>query len=98
MCEQTQEYTDLWKRYLSGQEVLDQQASRIEFLEKALEIAEREKKQWVSDKMVQQQIIAQQLTSSDEVARSLQNELISVKAIARAALKNKDWARLKDIF
>lgn len=51
----------------------------LEAANKKIDLLEKEKNQWVTDRINQQQVITQQLGNSDNIISQLQNELITTQ-------------------
>ena len=75
----------LQKRIDSLNEGIKAMEAKISNDEQIINILNAEKVQWNQSKMVQEQIITQQLGNSDNVVNQLQEEIIKLKREMRAA-------------
>ena len=74
-----EDYDALMRRYLATQESMAKLETLLNQANKQIEILSAEKNQWVQQKIMQDQIIQQQLGNSDSVVRQLQDEIRSIK-------------------
>ena len=73
------DYDALMKRYLAAQASLADLERQLKRALNQIAILEAEKKQWEEQKVLQSQIIQQQLGNSDNVVRQLQDEIRRIK-------------------
>ncbi len=73
------DYVALMKRYLAAQASLADLERQLKRALNQIAILEAEKKQWEEQKVLQSQIIQQQLGNSDNVVRQLQDEIRRIK-------------------
>ena len=73
------DYDALMKRYLAAQASLADLERQLKRAFNQIAILEAEKKQWEEQKVLQAQIIQQQLGNSDNVVRQLQDEIRRIK-------------------
>ncbi len=70
----------MWeKKYKAAQQGMEELANKLNETVSLNETLVAEKKQWEQEKVVQQQIIAQQLGNNDSVVQQLQNEIREIK-------------------
>ena len=67
------------KRYFAAQKALEGAVKIIKQREDRIALLVAEKKQWEQEKIIQTQIISQQIGNSDSVVQQLQNEIIDLK-------------------
>ena len=67
------------KRYFAAQKALEDAVKIIKQREDRIALLVAEKKQWEQEKIIQTQIISQQIGNSDSVVQQLQNEIIDLK-------------------
>ena len=67
------------KRYEAAQESLKELANKLDVAMSMIANLEAEKRQWVQEKIKQQEIIKQQLGNSDDVVIQLQDEIRNIK-------------------
>lgn len=70
---------DYEKRFASYQESLNQLDVKYSAAIQTISILEKEKRQWMQEKELQQNIIAHQLGNSDSVVQQLQDEIRNLK-------------------
>ena len=73
------DYDALLSRYMATQQTLANLEKLLEEANKKVEILQAEKRQWDEQKVLQNQIIHQQLQNNDLIIRKLQDELIALK-------------------
>ena len=73
------DYDALMKRYLAAQASMADLERQLKRAFNQIAILEAEKKQWEEQKVLQAQIIQQQLGNSDNVVRQLQDEIRRIK-------------------
>ncbi len=70
----------MWeKKYKAAQQGMEELANKLNEVISLNETLVAEKRQWVQEKIVQQQIIAQQIGNNDGVVQQLQNEIREIK-------------------
>lgn len=78
--------SSLEKRYFSAQESLDHAVGKINELEYQKTILEAEKRQWVEQKIMQEEIVKHQIGNSDNTVSQLQSEILNIKKTVKLAI------------